>query len=176
VTPTFVTAALPRGRFWVSRRRLTTCRPPARCESVGAHRPGSVGGALSPSRGDPSGGARHRGESDERAEGGRPGRRRRQHPSGAAYSPTSTRPRSPSKVVSKTSNLVLGDVLMETEFGIHETDGLKLPLSSPRLTAILSRSPGDWNHAQRRPGRSEERGSGVGPGRAASRDRGGRGS
>jgi len=60
-------------------------------------------------------------------------------PSGAAYSLyIDETTKLPSKVVSKTSNLVLGDVLMETEFSEYtETDGLKLP------SVITSRLDGD---------------------------------
>jgi glyoxylase-like metal-dependent hydrolase (beta-lactamase superfamily II) len=50
-------------------------------------------------------------------------------PSGATYSLyVDETTKLPSKVVSRTSNPVLGDVLMETEFSDYtETDGLKLP-------------------------------------------------
>jgi glyoxylase-like metal-dependent hydrolase (beta-lactamase superfamily II) len=50
-------------------------------------------------------------------------------PSGATYSLyVDDTTKLPSKVVSRTSNPVLGDVLMETEFSDYvETDGLKLP-------------------------------------------------
>jgi len=60
-------------------------------------------------------------------------------PSGAAYSLyIDETTKLPVKVVSKTSNPVLGDVLMETEFSDYtETDGLKLP------SVITSRLDGD---------------------------------
>ncbi|MGH9391381.1 MAG: hypothetical protein ACRD1Z_17380, partial [Vicinamibacteria bacterium] len=60
-------------------------------------------------------------------------------PSGEAYSLyIDETTKLPAKVVSKTSNPVLGDVLMETEFSDYaETDGLKLP------SVITSRLDGD---------------------------------
>lgn len=60
-------------------------------------------------------------------------------PSGAAYSLyVDETTKLPSKVASRTSNPVLGDVLMETEFSDYaETDGFKLP------SVIISRLDGD---------------------------------
>lgn len=60
-------------------------------------------------------------------------------PSGATYSLfIDETTKLPSKVASRTSNLVLGDVLMETEFAEYaETDGFKLP------SVITSRLDGD---------------------------------
>jgi glyoxylase-like metal-dependent hydrolase (beta-lactamase superfamily II) len=60
-------------------------------------------------------------------------------PSGATYSLyIDETTKLPAKVVSKTSNPILGDVLMETEFSDYaETDGLKLP------SVITSRLDGD---------------------------------